>query len=131
DRMINGPRAANASTPDSPESADLALEQERDHEGEQHERLDEREAENHRRRDARSSTGVTADALERCGSSTTLTRGAAEDGQADCDASADGSHRLHVEGVGGAALLSREGRGGSEGGECGGSKGQLRLEHFR
>src|SRR5689334_9123385 len=47
--------------------SDLALEQERDEEREQNERLDEREAENHRRLDARSGAGVTADALERSG----------------------------------------------------------------
>jgi len=49
----------------SSRSRDLRVEQERDGEGEEHERLDERQTENHRGLDAGSRAGVPADAFER------------------------------------------------------------------
>ena len=56
----------------------LPLEEERDDEREQNERLDERQAENHRRLDARGSARVTGDAFEGRGCCAPLTETTAE-----------------------------------------------------
>src|SRR5690606_27037050 len=80
-------------------SGDEGLEQERDHEAHEHERLDERQAEDHRGLDAGSSAGVTADAFESCCSSLTLTEAAAEHRKTNCKTGADGRCGLSVKAV--------------------------------
>src|SRR6185436_9312094 len=69
--------------------SDLAGEDERDDEREQHQRLDQRQTENHRGLNARGRAGIAADALESGRGSATLTETTTEHRQANRDGSAD------------------------------------------
>src|SRR5690242_5616565 len=67
---------------------EAALEQVRDDQGEQNERLDEGQAENHRRLDACSRAGISGDTFECGGSGAALTEGTTENRDADRNAGA-------------------------------------------
>src|SRR5262245_34031163 len=112
-------------------SLDLAVEQERDGECEEHQRLDERETENHRGLDAGRRAGVPADAFERRSGSPALTERTTEGRQRDREARAERCRRLNIEGVRAAArTLLGESRRRDECGHRAGDEGQLLLiEH--
>src|SRR6186713_2899401 len=77
----------------APNASDLALEQVRDEDREEHERLDQSETENHRRLNARRSARVTADTFERGRRRAPLTKTATEHRQADREARTERGHR--------------------------------------
>ena len=103
---------------------DERLEEERDDEAEEHERLDQREAENHRGLDARGGARVTRDALERGSGRAALTEGATEDAETDGEACAARCPHVHVVLVG--ARLSGLLRERSERNEKRGDEGEGR-----